>query len=214
MPEKLTLYHAAPSRSMTAHWMLEELGVPFDLHVLDLQKGEQKAPDYLAINPMGKVPALRHGDAIITETPAICLYLADAFPEAGLTISVGDPLRGPYLSWFFFVQACLEPVVMERTFERTPIEPMAAGWGDVDVPLDVLAGALEKNPYLLGDSFTAADLVVGAALHWGMVLAQAIPKRPVFEDYCTRLEQRPALQRHMAKDTALMGDSPSYESIP
>lgn len=209
MSETLLLYHAVPSRSMTVHWMLEELDMPYDLHVLDLQKGDQKTPEYLDINPMGKVPALRHGDAVITQAPAICLYLADLFPEAGLTVPVGDPQRGPYLSWFFFVQACLEPAVLERTFNRTPIEPMAAGWGDIDAPLDMLAGALENSAYLMGGAFTAVDLVVGSALDWGMNLAAAIPKRPVFEDYCTRLQQRPALQRHMAKDAVLTGNASS-----
>src|SRR5438477_1716348 len=103
---KLTLYHAAPSRSSIARWMLEEVGEPYDVQLLSLSKGDTRASDYLAVNPMGKVPALKHGDVVITEAAAICTYLADAFPRAGLNVPVGNPQRGVYLKWLFFGPSC------------------------------------------------------------------------------------------------------------
>src|SRR5215471_3221818 len=115
---RLTLYHAAPSRSSIAHWMLEEVAEPYDIHLLDLKRGENRAPDYLAVNPMGKVPALRHGDAVIAEAAAICAYLADEFPDRRLNIPVGDEQRGPYLKWLFFAPSCLEPAMIDRAFPR------------------------------------------------------------------------------------------------
>src|SRR2546423_11575660 len=110
---KLTLYHAAPSRSSIVHWMLEEVGEPYDIHLVSFKKGENLKPEYLAINPMGKVPALAHGDTVITEVSAICAYLADEFPQAKLNVPVGTPRRGIYLKWLFFVPTCLEPAITE-----------------------------------------------------------------------------------------------------
>ena len=113
---KLTLYHAAPSRSSIVHWMLEEVGEPYDIHLVSFKKGENLKPEYLAVNPMGKVPALRHGDVVITEAAAICTYLADEFPKAKLNVPVGDPRRGVYLKWLFFGPSCVEPAIMERAY--------------------------------------------------------------------------------------------------
>src|SRR5262245_25270486 len=112
----LTLYHAAPSRSSVVRWMLEELGEPYDVHLLRLTNGDQTNPDYLAINPMGKVPAIKHGDTVVTEVAAICTYLADEFPHARLNIPVSDSRRGPYLKWLFFSPSCIEPAVTDRAF--------------------------------------------------------------------------------------------------
>ncbi|MCJ7599063.1 MAG: glutathione S-transferase family protein [Methyloceanibacter sp.] len=199
----LTLYHAAPSRSSIVRWMLEEVGEPYDLHVLNLMNGEQKAPDYLAINPMGKVPALKHGDIVITEAAAICTYLADAFPKAGLGVPIGDPNRGVYLKWLFFAPSCIEPAVTDRAFPRKE-EPRRGmlGYGDFDTVMDVVAKAVEPGPYLMGEQFTAADVVVGSQLRWGMMF-DLLPKRPEFVAYVMRLEQRPALQHAVAKDQEL-----------
>jgi glutathione S-transferase len=200
---KLTLYHAAPSRSSIVRWMLEELGEPYDIHLLSLAKGEQSAPDFLAINPMGKVPTLKHGNVIITEAAAICTYLADEFPHARLNIPVGDPRRGPYLKWLFFSPSCIEPAVTDRAFPRKE-EPRRAmlGYGDFDTVMDVVAKAVEPGPYLMGEQFTAADVIVGSMLRWG-VMFNLIPKRPEFEAYVARLEQRPALQRATSFDEKL-----------
>ena len=158
---KLTLYHAAPSRSSIVRWMLEELGEHYDIHLLSLAKGEQAAPGYLAVNPMGKVPALRHGDAVITEAAAICTYLADEFPHARLNIPVGDPRRGPYLKWLFFSPSCIEAAVMDRAAPRKE-EPRRGmiGYGEFDTVMNVVAKAVEPGPYLMGEQFTAADVVV------------------------------------------------------
>ena len=199
----LTLYHAAPSRSSIARWMLEELGEPYDLHVLSLANGEQRAPDYLAVNPMGKVPTLKHGDTVITEAAAICTYLADEFPQARLNVPVGDPRRGAYLRWLFFAPSCIEPAITDRVFPRKE-EPRRGmlGYGDFDTVMAVAAAAVEPGPYLMGDQFTAADVVLGSTLRWGMMFGIR-PKRPEFVAYVGRLEQRPALKRAIALDQEL-----------
>jgi glutathione S-transferase len=200
---KLTLYHAAPSRSSVTHWMLEEIGEPFDLHLLSLARGEHKSPEYLKINPMGKVPALRHGDVVITEGAAICAYLADEFPDRKLNIPVGDPRRGVYLKWLFFGPSCFEPAITDRAFPRKePPRAAALGHGDYDTVLGVLSDAVAKGPYLMGEQFTAADVVIGAGLRWGMQF-KLVPERPEFIAYTSRLAQRPALQRAEAKDKEL-----------
>jgi glutathione S-transferase len=200
---KLTLYHASPSRSSITHWMLEEVGEPFDIHLLSLKRQEQRAPAYLAVNPMGKVPALRHGDVVITEGAAICAYLADEFPARKLNIPVGDPRRGIYLKWLFFGPSCIEPAVTDRAFPRKEA-PQAStlGYGDFDTVVNVVANAVAKGPYLMGEQFTAADVVIGATVRWG-VQFKLLPERPEFAAYAARLAERPALQRAEAKDREL-----------
>jgi len=200
---RLVLYHAAPSRSSIVHWMLEEVGEPYDLHLLSLQAGENRAPPYLAVNPMGKVQALRHGDVVITEAAAICAYLADAFPRAKLSIPIGDPRRGIYLKWLFFGPSCLEPAIQDRAFPRREQAPRAAmGYGEYDTVMDVLGQAVAAGPYLMGEQFTAADVVIGSGLRWGMAF-KLLPQRPEFVAYTGRLAERPALQRAQAKDQEL-----------
>jgi glutathione S-transferase len=203
---KLTLFHAAPSRSSIAHWMLEELGQPYDIHLVSFKKGENLKPDYLAVNPMGKVPALKHGDTIVTEAAAICTYLADEFPQAKLNVPIGDPRRGVYLKWLFYGPSCVEPAIMDSAFPRKDTPPRAAvGYGSFDTVVDVLAkGVGAADPYLMGKQFTAADVVIGSGLRWGMLLFKKLPERPEFMTYVTRLMERPALQRAIAKDHELM----------
>jgi glutathione S-transferase len=198
---RLTLYHAHPSRSSIALWMLEELGQPFDVHVLSLKAGENRDPAYLAINPMGKVPAVRHGDVVIAEAAAICCYLADEFPAARLNVPVGDPRRAAYLKWLFFGPSCIEPAMLERAFPRKePIGRSTAGFGDFDTVMDVLAKATgAASPHLVGEQFTAADVIVGSALRWGM-LFKMIPERPEFTSYVGRLTARPAFKRAAERD--------------
>jgi len=197
------LYHAAPSRSSIVRWMLEEIGEPYDVHLLSLSKGEQQSPDYLAINPMGKVPALRHGDVIITEAAAICAYLADEFPRAKLNIPIGNPRRGVYLKWLFFGPSCVEPAMMDRAFPRKEEARRGAlGYGDFDTVIGVLASAVANGPYIMGDQFTAADVVIGSGLRFGMMF-KMLPERTEFTAYTARLGQRPALQRTEAKDKEL-----------
>jgi glutathione S-transferase len=200
---KLTLYHAAPSRSSIVRWMLEEIGEPYDIHHLSLSKGDNRAPDYLAVNPMGKVPALRHGDVVITEAAAICTYLADEFPRAKLNIPIGDARRGVYLKWLFFGPSCIEPAMMDRAFPRKE-EPRRGmlGYGDFDTLMNVVANAVVKGPYIMGDQFTAADVVIGSGLRFGMIF-KMLPERSEFIAYTGRLAQRPAQARAEAKDKEL-----------
>jgi len=200
----LTLYHAAPSRSSVTLWMLEELGHPYDLKLINLQAGENLKPDYLAINPMGKVPALKHGDTIITELAAICTYLADEFPDAKLNVPVGTPRRGVYLKWLFFGPGCLEQAVIDRAAPRKEGARRAMlGYGDFDTTMNVMAKAVEKGPWLMGGQFTAADVVIGANIRWGMTF-KMIPERKEFTDYAARIAARPAAQRAEAKDKELL----------
>lgn len=199
MPQ-LTLFHATPSRSSIALWMLEEIGEPYDVRILDLAKGDQQKPDYIAINPMGKVPALKHGDAAVTESAAICAYLADAFPRAGLNVPVGDPRRGVYLKWLFFGPGVIEPAVTDRAFPRKE-EPRRGtlGYGDFDTVMNVLSQAVTPGPFLMGEQFTAADVVIGANVRWGMMF-KLIPERKELSDYVARFKDRPAVKRAEAKD--------------
>ncbi|HLL28886.1 MAG TPA: glutathione S-transferase [Xanthobacteraceae bacterium] len=195
----LTLYHAPQSRSASALWMLEEVGEPCELEIFRFDNGSLRTPEYLAINPMGKVPALKHGEAVITESAAICCYLADTFPRAKLNIPVGDPRRGPYLKWLFYGPSCFEPAVIDRMLKREPGERSAIGWGSLDLVLDTISKAIGKGPYLFGDQFTAADLIIGGGLRWGM-MTRNVPARPEFSAYAERVGARPAAKRANAKD--------------
>ena len=200
---KLMLYHAAPSRSSITRWMLEEIGEPYDIHLLNLAKGDNRAPEYLAVNPMGKVPALKHGDVVITEAAAICTYLADEFPRAKLNVPIGDPRRGVYLKWLFFGPSCIEAAIMDRAFPRKEEARRGAlGYGDFETVMDVTAKAVVKGPYLMGEQFTAADVVVGSTLRWG-TLFKMLPERSEFTAYIERLAARLALQRAEAQDREL-----------
>jgi glutathione S-transferase len=199
----LTLYHASPSRSSVALWMLEEIGEPYDIKLLKLNAGDNMKPDYLAINPMGKVPALKHGDTIITEVAAICTNLADEFPGKKLNIPVGSPKRGVYLKWLFFGPGCVEPAVIDRAAPRKEEARRAMlGYGDFDTTMNVVAKAVERGPWLMGDQFTAADVVIGANIRWGTIF-KLIPERKEFLDYSARIAARSAAQRAEAKDQEL-----------
>jgi len=200
---KLTLYHAAPSRSSIVHWMLEELGEPYDIELVSFKKGENRQPAFLAVNPMGKLPALKHGDTVITEAAAICTYLADEFPRAKLNVPIGDPRRGVYLKWLFFGPSCIEAAMIDRASPRKEEARRAMlGYGDFDTVMDVTAKAVAKGPFLMGEQFTAADVVIGANIRWGMIF-KMVPERATFLDYAARIAKRPAVQRAEARDKAL-----------
>jgi glutathione S-transferase len=202
MPE-LTLYHASPSRSSIALWMLEEVGEPYTIKLVKLSAGENQKPEFLAINPLGKVPALKHGDSVITEVAAICTYLADEFPKNKLNIPVGTTKRGEYLKWLFFAPSVVEPAMTDRVFPRKePPRPQAIGYRDLDQCLDVVEQGLKPGPFLMGAQFTAADVVVGSLLRWGMMF-KTIPDRKTFVDYVARLNDRPAAKRAAEKDKQL-----------
>jgi len=199
----LTLYHAPQSRGVIARWMLEEVGEPYEVHALSLKMGENRQAAYLAVNPMGKVPALDHDGVVVTEAAAICCYLADAFPKAGLAPPLGDRRRGPYLKWLFFGPGSLEPAVIDRVLKREAGPKSMLGYGDCDTMLEVVARAVAAGPYLLGDAFTAADVVICSGLNWGM-MAKALPERAEITRYVARIAERPARRRVMEKDVALL----------
>ena len=200
----LTLYHAAPSRSSLVLWMLEEVGEPYEVRLVSFKRGENARPEFLAVNPMGKVPVLKHGETIITEAAAICTYLADAYPAARLAVPVGDPRRGIYLKWLFFGPSCLEPAILERAYPRQQTPPRAAlGFGDFDSVVNVLAeAAAAAQPHLLGKQFTAADVVIGSGLRWGLTFG-LLPARGDFTTFLARLDARPACARAAAHDARL-----------
>lgn len=183
-------------------WMLEETGVPYHLELLRLQKGEQKRPEYLAINPMGKVPAIRHRGIVVTEVSAICAYLADAFPQADLAPPPGDLNRGPYFRWLFFAPSCIEPAMTDKAFNRPPVTPSTVGYGDYDNVLDTVSSAVSNAKYVAGEQFTAADLVLGSTLDFGMTFG-IIPKRDEFTAYVGRLSQRDAYKRSQDRGNEL-----------
>lgn len=188
----LKLYHNPHSRSMMVLAMLHELGEPFEIVPVDLQKKEQKSPAFLALNPMGKVPVLTDGDMVVTEVPAILTYLADKYPEAGLAPAVDAPERGPYLKWMFFYGSCFEPAATDHHMKRES-PPGTVGWGTLDNVLDTISAGLKPGPWLLRDRFSAADVLMGSGLAY-MMGFNVFPARPEFEDYVARLQARPALQ--------------------
>lgn len=204
MPQNrhLILYHSPRSRSRGARMLLEELGADYALHTFDLTTGQHKAPDFLAINPLGKVPTLRHGDEVITEQVAIYLYAAELYPEAGLSPAVGDPLGGAYLRWMAFYGACFEPAIVDRSMKREPAAYSLSPYGDFDTMLSTLTAQLEQGPYLLGERFTAADVLWGAALGW-TTMFKLIPETPLVRAYIDRCMARPAMQRAQTADAAL-----------
>ena len=199
----LTLYHAAPSRSSVVLWMLEEIGEPYETVVLDYGT-TMKSPDYLAVNPMGKVPAIRYGDTIVTEGAAICAFLADMFPDRGLAPPSGNPKRGPYYRWLFFAAGPVEAAVTAKSLGLlAPADKKAmAGYGSFEEAIDCLEVAVRDGPYICGEQFTAADVYVGSQIGWGMMFG-SIDKRPVFEDYVGRIRSRPAAIRANEIDEAL-----------
>lgn len=192
--DRVTLYYSPQTRATGARVLLEELGAPYDLHVLNMKAGEQRNDAYLAINPLGKVPAIRHGDALVTEQVAIFIYLADLFPQAGLTPALHDPRRGPYLRWIAYYGSSFEPAVIDHFMKRTPAPISQSPYADYDTMLGALESQLGKGPYLLGDQITAADILWGMAFSWTMMFG-IVPKRDVFVRYAERIAARPAFQR-------------------
>jgi glutathione S-transferase len=192
MTDQLTFYTHPMSRGRIARWMMEEVGKPYETVVLDYAT-TMKAPEYLAVNPMGKVPALKHGEVVVTEAAAICAYLADVFPELGLAPPLGDPRRAPYFRWMFFAAGPMEGAMAARALGAsvTPEQKRMTGWGDQSDLLNGMETAIKGKDYILGDTFSAADVYFGSHIGWGMQFG-SIEKRPVFEAYNERLQNRPA----------------------
>lgn len=196
----LTLYHNPHSRSTIVHYMLHELGEPFEIVPIDLKAGEHKKPEFLKLNPMGKIPVLADGDTIVTEAPAILVYLADKYPKAGLAPKIEDRDRAAYLRWMFFYGSCFEPACIDLSMQReTPAS--TAGWGKPADMLDTLSAGLEPGPWLLGDRFSAADVLIGSGIGY-MLGFNVLPKRPEYLDYVARIAARPAHQAAVAADKA------------
>jgi glutathione S-transferase len=190
----MKLYWAPRSRSFSALWLMEETGQPYERVLTDITAGAQKTPEYLAINPMGKVPALKDGDATMAEAAAICAYVAERYPEAGLAPALGDPMRAKYLYWLFFAPSCIEPA-MVQVATKIEMNSMSAGWGDAQRVFDVLDAALAKGPWILGENFSAADIAIGSGLNFAVRLFKMVPSRPSFDAYIARCMARPAFQR-------------------
>jgi glutathione S-transferase len=190
----MQLYWSPRSRSFTALWLMEEIGQPYERVLTDISTGAQKKPEYLAINPMGKVPALKDGEVTLAENAAICAYVAERYPEAKLTPPPGDPLRAKFLYWLFFLPGCVEPA-MTQMATKLEMNPVAAGWGDAQRPFDVLDAALSKGPWILGENFSAADVAMGSMLNFAVRMFKMVPTRPSFEAYINRCAERPAFQR-------------------
>lgn len=200
--DKLVFYHSPNTRSSATMILLDELGAPYELKVLDMKNGEQRASAYLAVNPMGKVPAIVHNGALVTESVAIFIHLADAYPAAGLAPRIGDANRGPYLRWMVYYAACFEPAVVDRAQKREQAPLGMSPYGDFDTMLKTLTDQLDRGPYILGDTFSAADVLWGTGLTWTTMFG-IVPKLPAIEAYLARLATRPSLARVKAKDAEL-----------
>ena len=201
----LTFYTNPMSRGRIARWMLEEIGAPYDTVVLDYATG-MKAPEYLRINPMGKVPAIVHDDRVVTEGAAICAYLADVFPHAGLAPT--DAERAAYYRWMFYAAGPVEAAVTDRSLGvEVPDDKRAmVGYGSFDAVVDTLEQAVTATPYLAGDRFTAADVYAGSQIAWGVMFG-SLPKRDAFEAYIARINERPAAMRAREIDDALVAEA-------
>ncbi len=209
----LTFFHAPNTRSTGVAILLEELGAPHQTQVINMIANEQRQPAYLAINPMGKVPAIRHGDALVTEQAAIFIYLADLFPAAGLAPAIGDPLRGPWLRWLAYYGSSLEPAVIDNFLKRDPAPPRMCPYGDYDTMLRTVTDQLRTGPYILGDTFTAADILWGTALKW-MTGFKVVPELPEIVAYVQRVCARPAFARVSARDAELAAQHAKAAASP
>jgi glutathione S-transferase len=206
MTDEIVLYTHPMSRGRIARWMLEETGQPYRAEIVGYGP-PMKGPDYRAINPMGKVPAVTHRGVVITECAAICAYLADAVPQAGLAPEPGAPERGAYYRWLFFGAGPTEAATTNRTLGVVVPDDKRGfvGYGSYEAVLDTLEGALKAGPYLLGERFSAADVYLGSQIAWGVQFG-TIEKRPGFEDYVGRIYGRPAAVKAREIDDALMAE--------
>jgi glutathione S-transferase len=203
MADEIVFHHNPMSRGRIAHFMLEEVGAPYRVVLHSFDKREHKTPEYLAINPMGKIPAIEHRGTVVTEAAAICTYLADVFPAARLAPALDDPARGTYLRWLFFGAGCIEPAMIDRSFQRAAVRASTIGYGTYDDVLATLEKAITPGPFILGDRFSAADVYIGSQIGWGMRTG-GIEARPAFREYMARIAERPAFKRATAQDEELV----------
>jgi glutathione S-transferase len=198
----IVLFHHPFSRAANVVWMLEEVGVDYELRFVDIMKGAQKSPELLAMNPMGKLPTLKDGDTVVTESAAIALYLADRYAYGRLAPRVDDPGRGAYLRWSLFAPSVIEPGSMAKASGWTFKEGQA-GWGSHDAMLSAMELAIRDKEFLLGSTFSMADVIFGGTLAY-MLTFKMIDPRPAFTAYAERLKARPALKRAEAKNAAIL----------
>jgi glutathione S-transferase len=198
----ITLYHHPFSRAAGVVWALEEVGQPYELTFVDLMKGAHKEPKFLKLNPMGKLPTLTDGDAVITEGAAIDLYLADRYALGKLAPAVDDPRRGTYLRWSFFAPSVIEPGSMARA-QKWDFKPGQAGWGDYDAMIAAISGAVASGPFLLGEMFSMADVILGGTIRY-MTMFGMMQPTPEIAAYLANINARPALQRADQKNQAIM----------
>lgn len=199
MTRRVDFYHAPQSRSGGTLMLLQELGAEYDLHLLDMKAGETRRPAYLAINPMGKVPAIRHEGELIAEQVAIFIYLGDLYAEMGLAPQIGEALRGPYLRWMAFYAGCFEPALLDKALKREAPPPSSAGYGDYDTMMRVLIDQLRIGPWFLGERFTVADVLWGNALWWTTSF-KLVPEDPVIKRYLERFNARPLAEACRRQD--------------
>ena len=200
----VTLYHHPFSRASKVVWMLEEAGVDYELRWVDIMAGAHKTPEFLKLNPMGKLPVLVDGEALVTESAAIALYLGDRYAAGRLAPALDDPARGTYLRWAFFSPSVLEPAAAAKA-SGGQFNPGAVGWGTYESMLDATEVAVGKGPFLLGERFTMADIILGGTMSF-LLQFKMIDARPAFEAYVKRIEERPAFRRSAARNAAVMAE--------
>lgn len=201
----LDFYHSPNSRSVGVRILLEELGAPYTLHVLNMNREEQRQPAYLAVNPTGKVPAIVQDGALVTEQPAIFIHLADLFPAAGLAPALGDPLRGPYLRWLVYYGSAFEPAIIDKALQRDAGGQRMSPYGDYDSVVNLVSRQVEAGPWILGERMTAADILWGTALGW-VTSFKLMPETPAIANYVARIAARPASIRVREADAALAAE--------
>ncbi|MGX1496658.1 glutathione S-transferase family protein [Roseibium aggregatum] len=199
MTDQVELFYAPQTRATGVRILLEELGAPYKLNVLNLKLGENRTPQYLQVNPAGKVPALRVGEAVITEQVAIYLYLADLFPEKGLTPALDDPLRGPYLRWFVHMASCFEPALIDRALKREEPPHSMSAYGSFDTVMENMRIQLSKGPFVLGERMTAVDILWGVGIRWGMMFG-IVPEFEEFTRYVEWFSERPSVVKVLQED--------------
>jgi glutathione S-transferase len=200
----IVLYHHPWSRASGTVWMLEETGVDYELRWVDIMAGAQKTPEFLSLNPMGKLPVLVDGAVVVTESAAIGVYLGDRYSSGRLAPALDDPARGSYLRWAFFSPSVIEPAAAARPSGGN-FNAGAVGWGTYETMLDATEAAVGAGPWLLGDRFTMADVILGGTLRF-MLTFKMIEPRPAFTDYVQRLDARPAFQRSVARNAAVAAE--------
>ncbi len=195
MSDTITFYTNPMSRGRIVHWMLEEVGAKYDVKLIDFTKKEQKSPDFLKINPLGKLPAIVHRGVTVTESAAICAYLADLYPQKQLSPGLDDPKRGAYLRWFFFTTNCFDAATMDKILGRPATDKAGhIGYGTYEDTLRVLEDQLSKGPYILGDKFSAVDLYLASSMGYSLMM-KALEPRPTFTAYVSKCMDRPAAKR-------------------